>query len=136
MSSSERLSVFPLMRSAVSALVFCIFLLTACQQEEEPKSQAQTQLVTGQATAHVTAPAVKQLADKPRAPLTWMQRLKRVFAIDIERCPDCGGRLRVITCIEEPQLIRKILRHVQGRDEETGSDARGPPSRTQALELL
>jgi hypothetical protein len=27
-----------------------------------------------------------------------MQRLKRVFAIDIETCPDCGGTLRVIAC--------------------------------------
>lgn len=29
-------------------------------------------------------------SDKPRAPMTWMQRLKRVFAIDIETCPECG----------------------------------------------
>ena len=35
-------------------------------------------------------------SDKPRAPHTWMQRLKRVFAIDIEYCPQCGGKLRVI----------------------------------------
>ena len=26
--------------------------------------------------------------------MTWMQRLKRVFAIDIETCPKCGGKLR------------------------------------------
>jgi hypothetical protein len=42
-----------------------------------------------------------------------MQRLKRVFAIDIETCPDRGGTLRVIACIEEPaksaSLIRKTL---------------------------
>jgi len=25
--------------------------------------------------------------------LTWVQRLKRVFAIDIETCRQCGGRL-------------------------------------------
>jgi hypothetical protein len=35
-------------------------------------------------------------ADKPLAPMTWAQRLKRVFAIDIEACPHCGGTLRVI----------------------------------------
>jgi hypothetical protein len=51
-------------------------------------------------------------ADKPLAPMSWMQRLKRVFAIDIETCPGCGGKLRVIACIEDPQLIRKILGHV------------------------
>ncbi len=31
--------------------------------------------------------------DKPTAPLTWMQRLQRVFQIDIELCPHCGGTL-------------------------------------------
>ena len=34
-----------------------------------------------------------------------MQRLKHVFAIDIETCPDFGGTLRVIACIEEPGLM-------------------------------
>jgi hypothetical protein len=34
-------------------------------------------------------------SDKPLAPMTWAQRLKRVFAIDIENCPNCGGKLRV-----------------------------------------
>lgn len=72
--------------------------------------------------------------DKSKAPMSWMQRLKRVFAIDIEACPLCGGKLRVIACIEEPWLIRKILGHVQGREEGTGPQARGPPSPSQALE--
>ncbi len=56
-----------------------------------------------------------------------MQRLKRVFAIDIEACPHCGGTLRVIACIEEPLLIAKILGHVQQREELNGSLARAPP---------
>jgi len=50
--------------------------------------------------------------DKPPAPMNWMQRLKRVFAIDIQTCPVCGGKLRVIACIEDPPLIRMILAHV------------------------
>jgi len=65
--------------------------------------------------------------DKPVAPMSWAQRLRRVFAIDIETCPDCGGRLRVIACIEEPALIRKILGHVQARDELASTAARAPP---------
>ena len=40
--------------------------------------------------------------DKPLAPPTWMQRLKCVFAIDIEICPRCGAKLRVIAFIEDP----------------------------------
>jgi hypothetical protein len=72
-------------------------------------------------------PRGKVDSDKPLAPMTWSQRLKRVFAIDIEACPACGGKLRVIACIEEPQLIRQILSHVQQRDGPADFDARGPP---------
>jgi hypothetical protein len=60
-------------------------------------------------------------------PLTRMQRFKRAYAIDIEICPDCGGTLRVIACIEEPALIARILGHVQQREELNGSLARAPP---------
>ena len=28
--------------------------------------------------------------------MTWAQRLKRVFAIEIERCENCGGRVKII----------------------------------------
>lgn len=38
-------------------------------------------------------------------PMSWMQRLKRVFAIDIETCPHGGGKLRVIACVEDRPLI-------------------------------
>jgi len=65
--------------------------------------------------------------DKPLAPMSWAQRLKRVFAIDIESCPECGGKLRVIACIEEPWLIRQILEHVRQRAGLANADARGPP---------
>ena len=55
--------------------------------------------------------------NKPLAPMTWTQRLKRVFSIDIETCPKCGGKLRVIACIEDPDIIAKILEHIRTRDE-------------------
>jgi hypothetical protein len=44
--------------------------------------------------------------------MSWAQRLKRVFAIDIERCRRCGGKLRVIASIEDPALIERILAHL------------------------
>ena len=31
-----------------------------------------------------------------RARITWARLLKRVFDIDIERCPQCGGKLKII----------------------------------------
>jgi len=30
--------------------------------------------------------------------ITWAQRLKRVFKIDVEKCRVCGGSARVIAC--------------------------------------
>jgi hypothetical protein len=51
--------------------------------------------------------------------MSWAQRLKRVFAVDIEGCPDCGGKLRVIASIEDPQLIAKILAHLRARQAAT-----------------
>ncbi len=35
-----------------------------------------------------------------RASMSWAQRLKRVFNIDIETCSACGGAVRIIACIE------------------------------------
>ena len=56
------------------------------------------------------------------------QRLKRVFGIDIETCPACGGALRIIACIEDPAVIKKILTHLDTKDAST-APARLPPSR-------
>ena len=44
--------------------------------------------------------------------MTWMARLKRVFDIDISRCPRCGGKLRVIGQVNEPRVIARILEHL------------------------
>jgi uncharacterized protein YbaR (Trm112 family) len=47
--------------------------------------------------------------------------------LDIETCPECGGKLRVIACIEVSPLIRKTLEHIQRREALTSIAARGPP---------
>jgi hypothetical protein len=45
---------------------------------------------------------------------TWARLLKRIFAIDMERCPVCQqGRLRIIAAIMERSVIQKILRHLK-----------------------
>jgi len=62
--------------------------------------------------------------DRPTAPMSWMQRLHRVFAIDIRTCPRCGANLRVIAVVDDPALINRILEHVDARERA----ARAPPS--------
>jgi len=64
------------------------------------------------------------------AAMTWAQRLKRVFNIDIEVCGRCGGSARVIACIEDQDIIDQILNHL--RRKEQGSPTRPllvPPTR-------
>ncbi len=53
--------------------------------------------------------------------------LKRVFAIDVETCPECGGKLRIIACMEDPQVMAKILGQVRSREEKKAIEARAPP---------
>ena len=48
-----------------------------------------------------------------RAAMTWAQRLKRVFHIDVETCRACGGAVKVMACIEDPLVIEKILTHLK-----------------------
>ena len=58
--------------------------------------------------------------------MTWAQRLKRVFAIEIEKCEKCGGPVRIIASIEDPDVIQKILKHL-GLDQVGDPQNRSPP---------
>lgn len=66
-----------------------------------------------------------------RGAMTWAQRLKRVFNIDIETCRECGGTVKVIACIEDPMVIQKILDHLKEKSECQDAvrlpESRGPP---------
>jgi hypothetical protein len=61
----------------------------------------------------------------------------QIHTVDIETCPDCGGTLRVIACIEDPPLIAKILGHVRSREAGAAAQARAAPADSQQrLKLL
>ncbi|MHA7837053.1 MAG: hypothetical protein ACX98W_06285 [bacterium] len=47
-------------------------------------------------------------ADPPRR-TAWAELLQRVFEVDALRCPDCGGRMRILAAITEPDVARRIL---------------------------
>ena len=71
-----------------------------------------------------------------RASMNWAQRLKRVFGIDIETCPACGGAMEVIACIEDPVVIKQILDHLEHKVQASGPralpESRAPPVGRQA----
>jgi hypothetical protein len=61
--------------------------------------------------------------------MTWAQRLRRVFNIDIETCERCGGAMKIMACIQDPAVIRKLLRSAApGEPQTQPHPARGPPS--------
>ena len=49
--------------------------------------------------------------------LDWAALLKRVFGVDILKCSRCLGQMRLIACIEEPDVAKKILEHLGLRAE-------------------
>jgi hypothetical protein len=52
--------------------------------------------------------------------LSSSELLRRVFAIDAFRCDRCGGRMRILAAIDQPQVIRAILDCL-------GLNSRAPP---------
>ena len=64
--------------------------------------------------------------------MTWAQRLKRAFDVDIETCSECGGDVRIIACIEDPAAISKILTYLDDKVATVGTarlpQCRAPPA--------
>ncbi len=62
--------------------------------------------------------------------LSWAKLLKRVFDLNLEHCPNCGGELKIIAAVLEAPVIERILTHLR-------LQARAPPrapARGQALQ--
>jgi len=82
--------------------------------------------------AEAAQPAACEVNCAHRRParMTWAKLLKRVFALDLERCPNCGGELKIIAAILEALVIERFLTHL-------GPQARATPraaAREQALQ--
>ena len=53
----------------------------------------------------------------------WAERLRRVFRVDVEVCPRCGGAMVIVGFVTEPAVVRRILAHLERR----AVDARAGP---------
>jgi hypothetical protein len=43
----------------------------------------------------------------------WADLMRRTFAFDVLACPRCGGRLRLVSLVEDGAVIGRILRHLR-----------------------
>ncbi len=71
----------------------------------------------GKGVKRIAITETRSPAERPAA-MTWAQRLKRVFSIDIKVCGRCGGSVRVIACIEDQNIIDRILAHLRDREQD------------------
>jgi hypothetical protein len=67
----------------------------------------------GKGSPKVAADQDEKTPAQAHVAMSWAQRLKRVFNIDVKTCRVCGGSAKAIACIEDPAVISKILKHLQ-----------------------
>ena len=91
-----------------------------------PNARHRRLVVPGPAPGPVSEGA-DQGATPTRAQMTWAQRLRRVFDIDLRFCPHCGAELRVLAVITNPQVIATILAH------RARHGSRDPPAASQPV---
>jgi hypothetical protein len=79
-------------------------------EQEEPASEAAAAVV-----------CELEAVQAPPHRISWARLLKRVFDIDMQHCPNCGGgQFKIIATILERPVIEKILTHL-------GLDPQPPP---------
>ena len=66
-------------------------------------------LVTPQSVLKEKTSHKKQKKEKKSYSMGWAKVLKRVFDIDIQTCLKCGGQIKIISSIQNPQIIKRIL---------------------------
>ena len=62
----------------------------------------------------------------------WAEMIRKVYEVDPLLCPACGGQMKIISFIEEPKSIDKIIRHLKL----SFQAERPPPSYVASQELL
>ena len=64
--------------------------------------------------------AAEEATPPQRLRYSWAELMRRVFERDVLECPRCSGRMRLISTITQPEVIRAILECI-------GLPARAPP---------
>lgn len=117
------------------------FHLTRFHGVFAPNSKHRTVVTSdGKEKQPPSTPTTEMPADLEERPgkMSWAIRLKRVFNIDVTVCKHCQGSMRIIACIEDRQVINKILAHINRKKEPlvsvmAGVGIRAPPTASNSL---
>ncbi len=77
-----------------------------------------------------SAPATAQDDDKPKRSRywPWAELMARTFAVDVQKCPKCEGRMKLVAMVQEPRGIRRFLEGLgEPHDVPPRAPARAPP---------
>ena len=65
--------------------------------------------------------------DPPHVPSkTWRELIKKILEVDPLTCPQCGSEMRIISLIQDPDVIRRILEYLGLWKQDTGSRCKKP----------
>ena len=57
---------------------------------------------------------------------TWRELIKKVWEVDPMTCPRRGSMMKIISLIQDPDIIRQILKHLGLWKQDTGSRCKKP----------
>ena len=96
-----------------------------------PHAKDRAKVVPRSGKAETENPEAADAGENPPSKggrMEWARLLKRVFNVDVTVCPDCGGHMRILAFLTEPDSIRRYLDGI-GLPSEPPSiaPARSPP---------
>jgi len=72
-------------------------------------SRGKRRKAQGEATTALVESSELSPSEAKRA---WARLITQVFEVDPLVCPQCAGAMRILACIEQPEVIEKILTHL------------------------
>lgn len=79
---------------------------------------------------HITLSSPEQDSEfRRQCRANWARLIKKIFQVDPLECPRCHGPMRIISFIEDPAVIKKILQHLKLWEVPKRSPPAKPPPR-------
>ena len=79
-----------------------------------PNAKMRSSVIPGLTRAQIKAKEEDKDPDKSPSLKKgcWAKLLARVFDIDISKCIHCNGKMKIISSIKDPPVIKRILTHL------------------------